>query len=201
VNPQNLCPIFSQEQLSALLHATCLQEVASDAAVLIDSSIPLLDTATLVDDIKIGLTINPLAKCELDRCIANNPSPCFSLAPTGLLLLNRHVYVPDYRPDRGNLCTQALQEKHDHPTAGHFGFNKTLELLQHNYVWPSMRINCKKYVSQCVLCARNKPSHHHPYRLLQPLLIPERPWHSISMDFIKQLPPSNRYTAILVIID
>jgi len=64
-----------------------------------------------------------------------------------------------------------------------------------------MRINCKKYVSQCVLCARNKPSCHHPYGLLQPLPIPERPWHSISMDFIKQLLPSNRYTAILVIID
>jgi len=64
-----------------------------------------------------------------------------------------------------------------------------------------MRINCKKYISQCVLCARNKPSCHCPYGLLQPLPIPERPWHSISMDFIKQLLPSNGYTAILVIID
>jgi len=105
VNPQNLCPIFSQEQLSALLCATHLQEVASDAAVLVDSSIPLLDTATLVDDIKISLTINPLAECKLDHCVANNPSPCFLLAPTGLLLLDCHIYVPDYQPDQGNLCT------------------------------------------------------------------------------------------------
>jgi len=104
-NPQNLRPIFSQEQLSASLLATRLQEVASDAAALVDSSIPLLDTAALIDDIKISLTIDPLAKRELDRCVANNPSPRFLLAPTGLLLLDRHVYVPDYRPDQGNLCT------------------------------------------------------------------------------------------------
>jgi len=64
-----------------------------------------------------------------------------------------------------------------------------------------MHIDCKKYVSQCVLCTHNKLSCHHPYRLLQPLPIPEHPWHSISMDFIKQLLPSNRYTAILVIIN
>jgi len=83
----------------------CLQEVASDAAALVDSSIPLLDTTALIDDIKIGLTIDPLAKCELDRCVANNPSPRFLLAPTGLLLLDRHVYVPDYQPDQGNLRT------------------------------------------------------------------------------------------------
>ena len=80
------------------MRATRLQEVASDAAALVDSSIPLLDTAALVDDIKIGLTINPLAKCELDHCVANNPSPHFSLAPTGLLLLNRRVYVPTTDP-------------------------------------------------------------------------------------------------------
>jgi transposase InsO family protein len=48
---------------------------------------------------------------------------------------------------------------------------------------------------------RSKASRHRPYGLLQPLPIPDRPWHSISMDFIDQLPPSNGYTAILVVID
>jgi len=64
-----------------------------------------------------------------------------------------------------------------------------------------MHINCKKYVSQCVLCTHNKQLCHHPYGLLQPLPIPEHPWYSIHMDFIKQLLPSNRYTAILIIIN
>ena len=125
----------------------------------------------------------------------------FLLSPSGLLLMDSCVYVPDYRPEQGNLHTRVLQEKHDHPTASHLGFNKMLELLRRNYTWPQIRTDCKKFVMQCVLCACNKPSRHHPYGLLQPLPIPEHPWHSISMDFIEQLPASNGFTAILVVID
>ena len=34
------------------------------------------------------------------------------------------------------------------------------------------------------------------------ILVPEKPWNSISLDFIEKLPPSSSgYTAILVIID
>jgi hypothetical protein len=40
-----------------------------------------------------------------------------------------------------------------------------------------------------------------PYGLLKQLPIPEKPWNSISMDFIEQLPDSSGYTAILIIID
>ena len=194
-------PIFSQEHLTASLRATILQDVAKDAATLVNSSIPILDAAALIEDIKIGLTIDPLAQWEFDLCLKGTPSPRFSLSPSGLLLFDHRVYVPDYRPKRGHLCTRVLQEKHDHPTAGHFGFSKTLELLQHDYTWPSARNNCKNFVSQCVLCVRNKSLCHRPYGLLQPLPIPERPWHSISMDFIEQLLPSNGFTAILVVID
>nr|QBH67458.1 putative retrotransposon nucleocapsid protein [Ustilago esculenta] len=42
---------------------------------------------------------------------------------------------------------------------------------------------------------------HKPYGLLQPLSTPEQPWGSISMDFIKGLPPSNGYDSILVMVD
>lgn len=94
-----------------------------------------------------------------------------------------------------------LQAKHDHLTARHFSYNKTLELLHQDYIWPTMHADCKNFVSQCILCMHNKSSRHCPYGLLQPLPIPERPWHSISMDFIKQLPKSNGFTAILVVID
>ena len=200
-NPQNLRPIFTQEQLAVSLRATRLHDLATEAASLVDISIPIIDTAAPIDDIKTSYHHDPLAKREYDLCSKGTPSPRYAISSSGLLLLNARVYVPDYSPDRGNLRTRVLQEKHDHPTAGHFGFNKTLELLRRDYTWPSLRRDCKLFVSQCVLCARNKPSRHRPYGLLQPLPIPERPWHSISMDFIEQLPPSDGFTAILVVID
>jgi len=48
---------------------------------------------------------------------------------------------------------------------------------------------------------RSKPQHHRPYGSLQQLSIPERPWNSISMDFIEKLPSSSGFDTILVIVD
>ena len=47
----------------------------------------------------------------------------------------------------------------------------------------------------------SKPQWHKPYGLLKQLPVPEKPWNSISMDFIEQLPASSEFTAILVIVD
>jgi len=47
----------------------------------------------------------------------------------------------------------------------------------------------------------SKPQHHKPYRFLKQLPIPERPWNSISMDFIKKLPLSSGFNTILVIVN
>ncbi|SYW74190.1 uncharacterized protein UHO2_01055 [Ustilago hordei] len=57
------------------------------------------------------------------------------------------------------------------------------------------------YVASCQVCARYKAPCHCPYGLLQPLTTPDRPWGSISLDFIEGLPPSKGYDSILVIID
>ena len=46
-----------------------------------------------------------------------------------------------------------------------------------------------------------KPQRHKPYRSLKQLLIPEQPWNSISMDFIKKLPSSSMFDTILVIVN
>jgi len=151
-NPQNLRPIFTQEHLATSLCTTCLQPVASDVAALVDLSVPLLDTAALVEDIKARLLVDPLAIWDIDLCRKGSPSPCFSISSSGLLLMDHQIYIPDYQPAQGNLRTRILQSKHDHVTAGHFGYNKTLELLRCNYVWPSMCTDCKNFISQCELC-------------------------------------------------
>ncbi len=57
------------------------------------------------------------------------------------------------------------------------------------------------YIRSCTSCARTKVTRHKPYSLLKQLPIPSQPWESISMDFIKQLPALEGFTAILVIVD
>src|SRR5260370_27500744 len=50
-------------------------------------------------------------------------------------------------------------------------------------------------------CACTKMQCHKPYRKLKQLPILAKLWNSISMDFIKHLPTSDRFTSILVVVD
>ena len=42
---------------------------------------------------------------------------------------------------------------------------------------------------------------HAPYEMLQSNEVPDQPWKSIAIDFITDLPNSDRYDTILVVID
>src|SRR6266436_1069002 len=59
----------------------------------------------------------------------------------------------------------------------------------------------KDYVASCATCAHAKSVRHKPYGKLKQLPIPSRPWSSISMDFIEQLPASKNFSAILVVVN
>ena len=48
---------------------------------------------------------------------------------------------------------------------------------------------------------QDKIEHQAPGDLLEPLHILERPWESISMDFITCLPKLERFGSIIVVID
>ena len=67
--------------------------------------------------------------------------------------------------------------------------------------WDSIRRDIQQYVLTCPVCARTKAQHIAPSGLLQPLPIPPTPWHTLSLDFITDLPESNKHTAILVVVD
>jgi hypothetical protein len=113
-----------------------------------------------------------------------------------LLYFEDRVYIPE-----GSLRLRVLQSRHDFPAAGHFGFNKTLELVSRDFWWPQMWKAVKDFVLSCDTCSRSKNPRHRPYGLLQPLPVPQRPWSSVSMDFITDLPPSATFDAICVVVD
>ncbi|KAK8584247.1 hypothetical protein V6N12_068493 [Hibiscus sabdariffa] len=57
------------------------------------------------------------------------------------------------------------------------------------------------YVKTCLVCQQDKIEMKKPAGLLQPLPIPERPWESVSMDFIVGLPSTNDLSSIMVAVD
>src|SRR6266481_4760438 len=78
---------------------------------------------------------------------------------------------------------------------------KTLYQVCQHYMWPSIPEFIKDYCKSCTTCSCAKPQQHKPYSLLKQLPVPEKPWNTISMDLIEQLPSSSGYTSILVIVD
>src|SRR5258708_886022 len=107
----------------------------------------------------------------------------------------QRIYMP--KP----LCLQLICNHHDHPTAGHFGHHKTIDLICCLYHWLGLTQVVKQYIWSCMVCAHSKADQHKLYGFLKQLPIPLHPWESISMDFIKQLLTSEGHMAILVIVN
>ena len=114
INPHNLRPIFTQEQLASSLHATFLSVPALRATI-------IMDIKKLRSDIHSSLCSNPIASTQLDSL-----SPHWSVSSKGFHLLDNKIYIPDTT----DLQLQILQYKHDHPISGHFGQNRTMELVR-----------------------------------------------------------------------
>jgi hypothetical protein len=82
------------------------------------------------------------------------------------------------------------------------GSEKTIELAQREFYWPSMNKEIKWYVKTCWACQCSKPRNNHPNGLLQPLPIPTRRWEQVTMDLISPLPKTRRgHDAIVVFVD
>src|SRR3984893_9228171 len=76
-----------------------------------------------------------------------------------------------------------------------------MALVFRDYTWPKLRGFISDFCKSCTICGRVKAPRHKPYGMLKQLPIPEKPWNSISMDFIEQLPESSGFTTILVVVD
>ncbi|KAK8994844.1 hypothetical protein V6N11_045913 [Hibiscus sabdariffa] len=94
-----------------------------------------------------------------------------------------------------------MTECHDSKWAGHPGMHRTLALVTDQYYWPHMDRDIEAYVKTCLICQQDKVETKKPMGLLQPLPIPERPWESISLDFIIGLPNTDNCSSIMVVVD
>lgn len=114
---------------------------------------------------------------------------------------NGKTWVPEA------LRHELVREIHAHPLHGHQGITKTLKRVQEHFDWEKSRETVEKVIKECDLCAKTKARRHKPYGGLQPLPVAQRPWDSITMDFITKLPLSEEpstgifYDSVLVVVD
>jgi hypothetical protein len=90
------------------------------------------------------------------------------------------------------LRKRLLREFHDSLTAGHFGRDRTILVIKRLLFWTGIDTDVDNFIGSCLACQRNKPSRTQTPGELEPLLVPGRPWGSITLDLIIDLPPSKR---------
>ncbi|MCO5547211.1 hypothetical protein L7F22_000656 [Adiantum nelumboides] len=100
----------------------------------------------------------------------------------------------DFLMMHGKLCVtkqlrpKVLTECHAPPYAGHRGIDATIKAIDTFFYWPTLRRDVDAFVRLCLVCQKVKFDRQKAPGLLQPLPIPDKPWKSITMDFIFYLP-------------
>jgi hypothetical protein len=95
-------------------------------------------------------------------------------------------------PDDDKLRSLLISEFHNSMYGGHFGIARTRAAVGRLFWWESLDSDLTKFVSSCVAYRRNKARCHKPYGLLQPLPVLEKPWHTVTFDFILKLPKTSQ---------
>src|SRR5258708_2622312 len=137
-----------------------------------------LDHDTLTESITTAYAEDKLTKKIHEQIKTTNQLDGWT-EREGCLLFREQKYVPN----KGTLWLHTICNHHDHPTAGHFRETKTMELICCNCHWPGLRCMVGDYIRSCTRCVCPKGMCHKPYGLL------------------KQLPTSEGFTVILVIVD
>nr|KAJ0218923.1 hypothetical protein LSAT_V11C300143610 [Lactuca sativa] len=111
----------------------------------------------------------------------------------GFLFKGNQLCIPD-----SSLRLQIIRELHGE---GHVGRDRTLQLVQSSYFWPTMRKEVGRYVKRCRICQESKGTSTNA-GLYMPLPVPSQPWVDISMDFVLGLPRTQRGSdSIFVVVD
>jgi hypothetical protein len=87
-----------------------------------------------------------------------------------------------------------------HDNVGHFGAEKTLDLVKQKYWFPQMNKYIKRYVSCCLACMYNKePTGKRP-GFLHPIPKLDIPMHTLHIDHLGPFVSSTRRNAYLIVV-
>jgi hypothetical protein len=163
--------------------------------------------SVIVEDLKnkiVTLTQTDELAQMITKCLGKQLPPPMRMALSNwknidnLILYRNRVYVPT----DANLRREIVMAFHDSLTTGHPGFFKTTQLLKEHYWWPGMTVFLKKYIEGCAICQQMKPNTHPTATPLMPIKsYAQRPFQQITMDFITDLPLSDGFDSIFVVVD
>ena len=119
-------------------------------------------------------------------------------------LIGRTLYFSTQRSQTLRLCIPKELIKEilhlNHDLAGHPGIRRTFSAIYLRYYFPKMFRQTKHYGNNCAICQTSKPSNEKLYGSLYPIQTDE-PFHTLSFDYITDLPVSHGKDALLTVTD
>jgi hypothetical protein len=108
--------------------------------------------------------------------------PRLNYAGETVLCIPKHMYSTTKQSLRGMILQSA------HQILGHLAAQRTADYIRRWYWWPRIFADTELFCRLCKECQICKPFNHAPYGKLYSLPISERPWESITMDFVGLFP-------------
>ena len=134
-----------------------------------------------LDDMKDQYAVDEDFARVYDQVVNGQPHEHY-LLKDGFMLMHGRLCIS--RPLRQKVMT----ESHSPPYAGHRGIDASVKAVETFFYWPTLRRDVETFVRQCLVCQKVKFDRQKAPGLLQPLPIPDKPWESIAMDFVFDLP-------------
>ena len=95
---------------------------------------------------------------------------------------------------------QVLKAAHSDPTAGHFGYKRTLARIARYFMWPGMWVQVRAFVRACGGCQR-AAKNTAAKAPLEPLPVVSEPFTKVALDIVGPLPRTirgNKYLLTLI---
>ncbi|XP_019432645.1 PREDICTED: uncharacterized protein LOC109339632, partial [Lupinus angustifolius] len=139
---------------------------------------------------------------EHDKDFSQIYASCVHSAHNGYFRYNEFLFkekqlcVP-----KSSIRDVLVRESREGGLMGHFGVQKTLDMLKEHFYWPRMKQDVQNFCEKCITCKKSK-SRIMPHGLYTPLTVPDSPWMDISMDFVLGLPKTKKGNdSVFVVVD
>ncbi|GJT15365.1 putative nucleotidyltransferase, ribonuclease H [Tanacetum coccineum] len=142
-----------------------------------------------LDVILEKLTLDPYFSNVLQG-VQSGQKPDFNIHD-GFLFKGNQLCIPNT-----SLRLKIIKELHGE---GHVGRDRTLQLVQASYFWPTMRKEVDRSVKRYRICQVLKGTATNA-GLYMPLHVPVQPWVDISMDFVLRLPRTQRGNDLIFVV-
>ncbi|XP_064093832.1 uncharacterized protein LOC135206342 [Macrobrachium nipponense] len=146
------------------------------------------------DDTLSNFHSQAVSKCEIDK------SPSFYYESGVLMRFYRPAKLSklDTWGEKHQIVLPSsvrklvLEVAHD-GNGGHLGIHKTYHKILNHFYWPNMKKDIADFIRTCHICQiSGKPNQSIPKYPLQPIVVPDDPFHRVIIDCVGPLPKTKK---------